>query len=47
MRSMRGFRRAGSGEETLLIDFETGYEIDRTVHAIAESHTSGSWIDLN
>ena len=35
------------GEQTLLIDFETGYEIDRTVHAIAESHASGGWIDLS
>ncbi len=34
------------GEPALLIDFDTGYAIERAVHAIAASHESGAWIDL-
>lgn len=32
--------------DTLLVDFDTGLAIERCVHAIAESHERGAWIDL-
>ena len=34
------------GEPGLLIDFEAGYDIERTVHAVAESHARGGWVEL-
>lgn len=32
--------------DTLVVDFDTGLAIERCVHAIAESHERGAWLDL-
>ncbi len=34
------------GEPASLIDFEIGHAIERAVHAIADSHARGAWVEL-
>ena len=38
--------RAITGEPAHIIDFETGFEIERAVHAMAHSHREGRWVRL-
>lgn len=35
-----------AGEPAQLIDFATGFGIERTVHAMAKSHATRSWVDI-
>lgn len=35
-----------AGEDAVVVTFDTGYEIERTVHAMAQSHDEECWIAL-
>lgn len=38
---------AVAGEPARLIDFETGFAIERTIHAMARSHAAGGWVEID
>jgi len=35
-----------AGEEAVAVNFDAGYEIERAVHAMAQSHQEGRWVSL-
>lgn len=42
----REFMRQIAGDPAHIIDFEKGLEIERAVHAMAESHRTGNWVSV-
>ena len=42
----RQLLHAIAGEEAHVINFEEGLQIERTVHAMAQSHRDGGWVDV-
>jgi predicted dehydrogenase len=38
--------RAIRGEEAMVVDFAKGFEIERAVHAMAQSHHEGRWVGV-
>ncbi len=35
-----------AGRDAWIVDFEQGLEIERTIHAMAQSHRSGGWVNV-